>query len=144
MQKDFLDHLLQIFFFQICSGSKGLTSLPQNHHLQQLFQGPHFQFHSMTRVRFFYEFYWLNCLRLWVLRSSWDNNHYCVHFIKTKHRHKNEIKFKMNFCSLRIIFNDLCPIRWINWNQKLKLKTKNQNIFCWCKWKFDDFFIDFE
>ena len=34
-------------------------------------------------------------------------------------------------------------IRWINWNQKLKLKTKNQNIFCWCKWKFDNFLIHF-
>ena len=33
-------------------------------------------------------------------------------------------------------------IRLINWNQKTK--TKNQNIFCWCKWKFDDFFIHFE
>ena len=27
---------------------------------------------------------------------------------------------------------------------KPKTKTKNQNIFCWCKWKFDDFFIHFE
>ena len=27
---------------------------------------------------------------------------------------------------------------------KLKPKTKNQNIFCLCKWKFDDFFIHFE
>ena len=42
-------------------------------------------------------------------------------------------------------FSDIfCSICWINWNQKLKLKTKRQNIFCWCKWKFDDFFIHFE
>ena len=35
-----------------------------------------------------------------------------------------------------------CSIHWINWNQKLKtIKQKN---FCWCKWKFDDFFIHFE
>ena len=26
---------------------------------------------------------------------------------------------------------------------KPKTKTKNQNIFCWCKWKFHDFFIHF-
>ena len=24
-----------------------------------------------------------------------------------------------------------CSIRWIKWNQKLKVKTKNQNILCW-------------
>ena len=27
---------------------------------------------------------------------------------------------------------------------KPKTKTKNKNIFCWCKWKFDNFFIYFE
>ena len=32
-------------------------------------------------------------------------------------------------------------IGWIYWNQKLI--TKNQIIFCWCKWKLDDFFIHF-
>ena len=27
---------------------------------------------------------------------------------------------------------------------KPKTKTKKQNIFCWCKWKLDNFFIHFE
>ena len=27
---------------------------------------------------------------------------------------------------------------------KPKTKTKKQNIFCWCKWKFNNFFIHFE
>ena len=56
------------------------------------------------------------------------------------------VSFYLNSICQLLIFTKrhIWSIRWINWNQKLKLKTKNQNIFCWCKWKFDNFFIHFE
>ena len=41
-------------------------------------------------------------------------------------------------------FSNSWSIRWINWNQKPKLKIKNHNIFCCCKWKINNFFIHFE
>ena len=56
-----------------------------------------------------------------------------------KHIFSNFFNRKL-FCQKIVV----CSIRWINWNQKLKLKTKNQNVFRWCKWKFKHFFMHFE
>ena len=50
------------------------------------------------------------------------------------------IDWRWNELLVQVINYQKCSIRWINWNQKLK----NLNIFCWCKWKLDNFFINFE
>ena len=62
------------------------------------------------------------------------------------HRDKNKIDHRgavndflillLNFISKSSMFYSLEKLK-----PKIKLKTKNQNIFCWCKWKFDNFFI---
>ena len=50
------------------------------------------------------------------------------------------IDWRWNKLLVQVINYQKCSIRWINWNQKLK----TLNIFCWCKWKLDNFFIHFE
>ena len=72
--------------------------------------------------------------------GMWHECQLWPHHDRSNAQRGNFSKWKrINFLKFSFIIPH-CSIRWINWNQKLKLKTKTQNIFCWCNRKFDNFF----
>ena len=84
----------------------------------------------------------------WIRRKNLDGHYFKVATLEDKPYvdliKSNITGFEMNGI-FGDVFNNLKVSNFVRNDLSVwSTETKNQNIFCWCKWEFDDFFIHFE